>query len=171
MIQNESTRVWVNRILAFMVGGLLLFLIMNYSVAEKLRNELDESQYAAGRLLSDAKANIDNKRYDRAMKSLDALVEKHPGSQEAVEGNTLYEVIETAVRTDEKIQKELDLRWEQAVEGVRKEWEIETAAGMREKIANEREQLEKDMNELLTAEWDKNKDKIRTEWEKTQGEA
>ena len=66
MIQNETTRIWVNRILSFIVGGFLLFLIMNFAVAGQLRKELDETKYEAGRLLSDAKANIENKRYDNA---------------------------------------------------------------------------------------------------------
>ena len=171
MIQNETTRVWVNRIFAFVVGGLLLFLIMNFSVAEKLRKELDESKYAASRLLNDAKANIENKIYDRAKESLNLLTEKHPGSNEAVEGNKLYAVIETAVQTEQKMQAALDSKWGAAAEGVRKEWETKTAAEMRDKIAKERDQLEKDMNTILAAEWKKNEDKIRKEWEISQGEA
>lgn len=169
MIKNEKTRVWVNRIFAFVVGGLLLFLIMNFAVAGKLRKELDESKYEAGRLLNDAKANIENKKYDRAKESLNMLTEKHPGSNEAVEGNKLYNVIETAVQTEQKMQAELDSKWGEAEGGVRKEWETKTAAEMRDKIAKERDQLEKDMNKILAEEWEKNKDKIREEWEKIQG--
>ena len=171
MIQNETTRVWVNRIFAFVVGGLLLFLIMNFSVAEKLRKELDESKYEAGRLLSDAKANFENKRYDSARESLTMLTEKHPGSNEAVEGNALYTVIETAVQTELKMQSEMDLKWGEAAEGVRKEWELKTAAEMRDKLVKESDQLEKDMNKILAEEWEKNKTKVREEWEKGLGEA
>ena len=104
MIQNEKTRIWLNRIFAFVVGGLLLFLIMNYSVAEKLRKELDESKYAASRLLNDAKANIENKNYARAKASLNTLTEKHPGSNEAAEGTKLFEQIETAIKTEQKMK-------------------------------------------------------------------
>ena len=171
MIQNETTRVWVNRIFAFVVGGLLLFLIMNFSVADKLRKELDTSRYAASRLLNDAKADILNKRYDRAKESLDMLVEKHPGSSEAVEGNKLYAVITTSVKTDQTTQAASDLKWEQAVEGVRKEWEMKTAAEMRDKIAKQSDQLEKDMIKILAADWETNKEKIREEWEKIHGKA
>ena len=171
MIQNEKTRVWVNRVFAFIVGGLLLFLIMNFSVAEKLRKELDESRYEAGRLLSEAKANIENKKYDRAKESLNMLTEKHPGSNEAVEGKKLYTGIETAIQTDQKMQTARDLKWGEAAGGVRKDWEAKTAADMRDKIAKEKDQLEKDMNKILAEEWEKNKDKIREEWEKLHGEA
>ena len=171
MIQNETTRVWVNRIFAFVVGGLLLFLIMNFSVADKLRKELDESRYAASRLLNDAKADFENKRYGRAKESLDMLAEKHPGSIEAVEGNKLYNVIDNAVKADQAAQAESDLKWEEAVAGVRKEWEGKTAAEMRDKIAKQRDQLENDMDNILAAEWEKNKEKIREEWEKLHGEA
>jgi hypothetical protein len=171
MIQNETTRVWVNRIFAFLVGGLLLFLIMNFSVADKLRKELDASRYEASRLLNDAKADIENKRYDRAKQSLDMLAEKHPGSSEAVEGNKLYAVITTSVQTDQITQTASDLKWKDAVEGVRTDWETKTAAEMRDKITKQSDQLEKDMNNILAAEWEKNKEKIREEWEKLHGKA
>ncbi len=171
MIQNETTRVWVNRIFSFIVGGFLLFLIMNFAVADQLRKELDEIKYEAGRLLSDAKANIENKRYDNAKESLKVLTEKHPGSDEAVEVNKLYAVIEAAVQSDQKTQADLDLKWEEAAGGVRNEWESKTATEMRDKIVKESDQLEKDMNKILSEEWEKNKDKIREEWEKTLGEA
>ena len=65
------------------------------------------------------------------------------------------------------MQAELDLKWGEAEGGVRKEWETKTAAEMRDKIAKERDQLEKDMNKILAEEWEKNKDKIREEWEKS----
>ena len=171
MIKNEKARVWVNRIFAFAAGGMLLFLIMNFSVAEKLRKELDESRYAAGQLLNDAKARIESKSYDRARESLNVLIEKHPGSVEAVEGNKLYELIESAVRTEQEMQAKMDSEWEEAVEGIRKEWEIKTATEMRDKIDKERNQLEKDMNTILSQEWEKNKARIREEWEKANGEA
>jgi len=171
MIQNETTRVWVNRILSFIIGGLLLFLIMNFSVADKLRKELDESKYEAGRLLSDAKAKFENKRFDSAKASLNELTERHPGSNEAVEGSKLYTLIETTVQTERKMQAEMDVKWEEAAGEIRKEWEVKTAAEMRDKIVKESAQLEKDMNKILSEEWEKNKDKIREAWEKNLGEA
>jgi len=39
MIKNENTRIWVNRILAFLFGALLLFLIMNFSVVKNFKNQ------------------------------------------------------------------------------------------------------------------------------------
>jgi hypothetical protein len=171
MIKNEKTKIWINRVFAFVVGGLLLFLIMNFSVAEKLRKELDESKYAAGRLLNAAKTNIGNKNYSRAKESLDMLAEKHPGSNEAVEGYKLYNVIENAEQADQVMQAESDFKWNEAVEGVRMEWERKTAGEMRDKIAKERDQLEKDMSKILSEEWEKNENNIRKEWEERHGEA
>jgi len=171
MIQNEKTRIWVNRILAFIIGGGLLFLIMNFSVAQRLRNDLDESRYAAVRLLDDAKGNMENENYERAKESLDRLIEKHPGSSEAAEGEELYQRISSAVQKDETMQAEMDAKWENAKENLRKEWEKTTAAEMRAALEKERAQLEKDMDALLAEQWDKNKDKIRAEWEKNNSEA
>ena len=171
MIQNENARVWVNRILAFVAGGLLLFLIMNFGVADGLRKELDESRYAAGRLLDDAKGNFENENYNRARQSLSEVEENHPGSNEAVEGKKLNKMIEAAILADQKMQVVNDSKWAEMAAGVRKEWEIRTAAEMLDKNAKERDQMEKDMNDTLSTEWEKNKDKIRKEWEKTQDEA
>ena len=62
MIKNEKARIWVNRIVSLIIAGGLMFLIMNFVVAQKIRKELDECKYEATVLLNDAKAffEIDN---------------------------------------------------------------------------------------------------------------
>jgi hypothetical protein len=159
MIKNEKARIWTNRIVSLVIAGGLMFLIMNYGVAEKLRKELDSSKYEATGLLNDANAYFENKDYYRAKETLNTLFEKRPGSIEAVEGKKLYTQMEEA-------QKALDTKWEAAVGGIREEWAIAMAAQLREDFKKEGEELEKNMDNKLNNEWEKMKDTIREEWEK-----
>jgi hypothetical protein len=159
MIKNEKARIWTNRIVSLVIAGGLMFLIMNYGVAEKLRKELDSSKYEATGLLNDANAYFENKDYYRAKETLNTLFEKRPGSIEAVEGKKLYTKMEEA-------QKALDTKWEAAVGGIREEWAIAMAAQLREDFRKEGEVLEKNMDNKLNNEWEKMKDTIREEWEK-----
>ncbi|MHA2061648.1 MAG: hypothetical protein ACW963_05080 [Candidatus Sifarchaeia archaeon] len=159
MNKNEKAKIWVNRIVSLVIAGGLMFLVMNYSVAEKLRKELDSIKYEATGLLNDAKAYYENEDYDRAKETLNTLFEKRPSSDEAVEGKKLYTQMETT-------QKELDTKWEAAVGGIREEWAIAMAAQLREEFRKEGEQFEKNMDNLLDTEWEKMKDEIREEWEK-----
>ena len=159
MIKNEKARIWVNRIVSLVIAGGLMFLIMNYGVAGKLRKELDSSKYEATGLLNDANAYFENKDYYRAKETLNTLFEKRPGSIEAVEGKKLYTQMEEA-------QKALDTKWEAAVGGIREEWAIAMAAQLREDFKKEGEELEKNMDNKLNNEWEKMKDTIREEWEK-----
>jgi len=159
MIKNEKTRDWVNRIVSLVIAGGLMFLIMNYGVAEKIRKELDECKYEATGLLNDAKASFEYKDYYNAKRTLDTLFEKRPGSTEAVEGKKLYAQMEAA-------QKELDAKWEAAVGRIREEWAVTMAAQLREEFMKEGEELEKNMENKLNNEWEKMKDTIREEWEK-----
>jgi len=163
MIKNEKTRIWVNRIVSLVIAGGLMFLVMNFVVADKIRKELDECKYEATGLLNDAKAYYENEDYDRAKETLNTLFEKRPGSNEAVEGKKLYTQMETA-------QKELDTKWEAAVGKIREEWVktmvVQLREQLKEKAVTEKEELERDMNDILDKEWEKVKDTIREEWEK-----
>ena len=166
MIQNEKLRIWVNRLLAFLVGGLLIFLIMNFSVVsdvksqnEELKKELEESQYGAKRLLDNAKAYVTDKDYDKAKETLDTLFEKQPGSNETAEGKKMYPEVQDLIKKEQKKQAEIDKKWEAEVGAVQEKWQKEKAAQLRE-------QLEKEINDTLDNEWEKVKEKIREEWEK-----
>jgi len=167
VIQNEKLRIWVNRLLAFLVGGLLIFLIMNFSVVsdvksqnEELKKELEESQYGAKRLLDNAKAYVTDKDYDKAKETLDTLFEKQPGSNETAEGKKIYPEVQDLIKKEQKKQAEIDKKWEAEVGAVQEKWQKEKAAQLRE-------QLEKEMKDvLLDKEWEKAKEKVREEWEK-----
>jgi len=158
MSEDKKSKMWINRIVSLIIAGGLMFLVMNFTVAGKLRKELDSVKYEPTSLLNDARAYYENENYNRAKETLNTLFEKRPGSNEAVEGKELYTQMETA-------QKELDARWEAAVGGIREEWAIAMAAELREEYMKEGEQLEKNMGTLLDSEWEKVKDTIREEWE------
>jgi len=166
MIKNEKTRIWVNRIVSLVIAGGLMFLIMNFYVAGKIRKELDECRYEAAGLLNDAKASFEYKEYDEAKETLNTLFIKHPDSNETAEGKKLYTEIEDAVKT----QEELDTKWEAAVGGIREEWAktmvVQLREQLKEKAITEKEELERDMNDILNSEWEKVKEEIREEWEK-----
>ncbi len=66
----------VNRIIALLVGGLLVFLVMTLTVVQTGKDDnaemaiaLDASRYEAGRLLDDAKAQLESKDYTAAKAS------------------------------------------------------------------------------------------------------
>ena len=163
MSEKGKAKIWINRIVSMVIAGGLMFLVMNYSVAEKLRKELESTKYEATLLLNDAEAYFENEDYARAKETLNTLFEKRPGSNEAVEGKKLYTQMETA-------QKELDTKWEAAVGGIREEWAktmvVQLREQLKEKAVTEKEELERDMNDILDKEWEKVKDTIREEWEK-----
>jgi uncharacterized membrane-anchored protein YhcB (DUF1043 family) len=162
MIKNEVTRMWVNRVFAFLFGVLLIFLIMNFSVVRNFKNqnaELKKELYEANRLLTDAKALYENKNYGAAIETLNSLFEKHPGSPEMAEGKQLIAKIEAE-------QRSLDKKWEAAVVAIRAEWAKKMAAELRAQFEKDRETLETNMNDVLNTEWEKMKDEIRKEWEK-----
>jgi len=166
MIKNEKARIWVNRIVSLIIAGGLMFLVMNFYVAEKIRKELDECKYEAARLLNDAKASFENKDYDKAKETLNTLFIKHPDSNETAEGKKVYAEIEDAVKN----QEELDKKWEAAVGGIREEWAktmvVQLREQLKEKAITEKDELEKNMDDMLNSEWDKVKEEIREEWEK-----
>lgn len=165
MIKNEGARVWVNRALAFLFGGLIVLIIMSVVVVAPLRSdkqalakELDEVQHGAERLLAEAKTLAESKSYESALKTLSTLFEKQPGSTQMVEGRKLYTEIEIAIQGKQQA-------WEAAVGPIRSAWEKATAAELLAKAERERELVETGMAETLAKEWDRVKDKIRRDWE------
>ena len=166
MIQNETVRILVNRVMSFLIGGLLIFVVMNVTVISKLKEQnaelaeqLDNSMYEAGRLLADAQAQFANRDFTRAQETLTNLIAKHPGSSESAEGRTLYDETTVAITSE-------NARWEAAMAGVRERWAAEMTAQIREKAEKTRQQMESDMSDTLAREWDRAKDQIRREWAK-----
>jgi hypothetical protein len=162
---NGKPRIWVNRILAFLAGGLLALIVMGIAIVSPLntRNKdlttkLDNIENAAPRLLAEARASMETKDYANALKTLDVLFIQQPVSQEAVEGKKLYTAIEATV-------KDSDMKWEAAMVSIKNAWEKTTTAQLREQA---RAQVENTMTETLNREWENSKDRIRKEWEDRQ---
>jgi hypothetical protein len=169
MIQNEKLRVAVNRVMSFLIGGLLVFAVMSLTVVSKtkdqnvqLTKELDASRYEAGRLLADAKAQYANKDFAKTQQTLTTLFEKQPGSTESVEGQKLYAQAGNAIAKD-------NANWEAAVGGIRERWARDLTAQLRAQSDTQRKQMETDLNDTLAKEWEKMKDQVRQEWAKQQG--
>jgi hypothetical protein len=166
MIQNEKLRMAVNRIMSFLIGGLLVYVVMNMTVvtnikgqAAQLTKELDNSQYEPGRLLADAKAQFANREFDKVKQTLTALFEKRPGSNETTEGKKLDADAEAAIAKD-------NAKWEAAVVGIRERWARDMTAQLRGQSEKARLEMEKGLDDTLTKEWEKMKDQVRQEWAK-----
>lgn len=165
-MKNENTRLIVNRVVSFLVGGLFVFAVMSFTVVStanktnaELTRTLDTSRYEAGRLLSDAKAQFAARDYAKAKSSVASLLMNQPGSAEAKEAQILLPAIESAA-------KAVEVKWEAEVASVRQKWADSMAAEIREKSDKARTQLEKDMKDTIDREWERAKDNVRAEWEK-----
>jgi predicted Zn-dependent protease len=162
---NEKGRLWVNRLVALVAGGLLVFAIMSIAVVAPVRKEkdalakqLDEVQNGAARLLAEAKGLAENKSFDKALETLNTLFEKQPGSTEVTEGRKLYAEIEIAVQAREQ-------KWEAAVGAIRVAWEKAKATELLAKAEQDKQLVKSSLAETLATEWEKAKDQIRKDWE------
>jgi predicted Zn-dependent protease len=165
MIQDENTRVWVNRIVALLAGGVIMLAVMSFAAVKPLRTEnttltsqLDEIQNGAVRLLGEATVQSQNKAYEDAKKTLDVLFREQPTSAEAEEGKKLYAEIEVA-------QREVNQAWEAASADVRASWEATRTAQLRAKLEQDRLLLETNLVDTLNTEWERAKVQVRKTWE------
>lgn len=155
----------VNRIIALLIGGLLVFAIMSLTVVKTGKAEntqlalaLDESRYEAGRLLADAKSQLGNKDYTASKASLETLFNNQPGSPEAVEGKILFTSINTA-------EAAATARWEAALPQVKEDWSQAMAADLRAQSAKATAEMEASLEKTIETAWNKAKAKVRTAWE------
>ena len=149
MIENQTTRVWVNRVLAFLLGAVLIYAVMSLSIVKNVKGEneaLKTELYDASRLLTNAKGFFENGNYSEAINTLDTLFEKHPGASEMVEGKQLYAEVEAE-------KNALDKKWEAAAGAIREEWATKMAAQLRAEFEKDREKLEKNMDDVLTVSY------------------
>lgn len=165
MPNKENGKIYLNRIVSFLAGGLLVFAVMSIAVVggvkkqnAQLTMELDASRYEAGKLFADAQAQLEAGDYVKAKESLTTLFAKHPGSDQSTEGKSLFAVIE-------KEEKAAELRWESVLPGIRKKWSDARAAELRLEADTVRSQLEKGLSDKISQEWENAKGKVRQEWE------
>ena len=83
---NEGGKIWVNRLLALVAGGLIVFAIMSLAIVTPVRREkealakqLDEVQNGAARLLAEAKVLAESKSYDKRSRDLEHAVREATG--------------------------------------------------------------------------------------------
>ena len=158
MSMNEKTRMTVNRVVALLAGGLLVFAVMSFSVVsnanariDELSQALDTSRHEAGRLLADAEEQLAAGDYARATRSLETLFEHQPGSAEATEGRALLITVKSQ-------EQETNARWDAAVPEIRAQWTADYAA-------NFRAEMEENMDKKTSDEWAKVANDIREAWE------
>lgn len=165
MDKQEDKRILLNRVISFLVGGLLVFTLMSVTVVSNIKKQntelaatLDTSRYEAGRLLADAKAQLESREYAKARESLSALLANQPGSAEAEEGRTMLAVITAA-------EDKANAKWDKASAAIQKKWANARAAEIRAESDKARAELEAGLAEKISQEWEKAKDQIRADWE------
>ena len=165
MIVNNQPRIWVNRVVGFLAGGLIALAVSGFAWVTPVRSEnkaltaqLDEIQNGAALLLREARAMVENQSYGKAAIALNTLFEKQPGSNEAIEGKLLYSEIEATVLA-------LDREWAESSEAVRTAWNEMMAAELRAEFEKDRAIMEATMIDTLEREWQKSKLRVRQEWE------
>lgn len=168
MEHSEKRTLIINRVLAFLVGGLLVFAVMSFTVVrsanaekEELSSALDTSRFEAGRLLEDAKAQLASGDYDEAVATLTSLFANQPGSPEATEGKALLATVEDQSAS-------ADLRWEAALPALREQWTETMAAELRAEFEEDRVEFENELEATINEAWEKARPGVRAEWSKEQ---
>jgi hypothetical protein len=157
IMTKESARINVNRLIAALVGGFAVFLVMSMAVVSPtnirvaaLQKQLDDSTYGAGRLLDEAKTQLAAKNYEGAAQALDALVQKHPLSPEAVEGRALTAQLAISQAKD-------DAAWALAVADLRGKWIAAETTRLRA-------ESEKELPATVERNWTAAQDALRADW-------
>lgn len=165
MGMNEKIRLTVNRVVAVLAGGLLVFAVMSFTVVSNANNRIDElsqaldtSRHEAGRLLADAEEQLAVGNYAQATTSLETLFEHQPGSAEATRGRALLTTVKNA-------ENEANARWESALPEIREQWIADHAASLRADSAATRAELEDNMEKLTSDAWAEVVSDVREVWE------
>ncbi|NBB89988.1 MAG: hypothetical protein GVY23_02145 [Spirochaetes bacterium] len=164
MEKNEKRTMFINRVLSFAAGGLLVFAVMSFTVVNSAKAEnkelsqaLDTSRFEAGRLLEDARAQLSAGDYEEAEASLTVLFANQPGSPEATEGKALLATVKQEAAA-------ADQRWEAALPSIRKEWTETMAAELRAELEANRAKFENDLEATINKAWEKARSDVRVEW-------
>ncbi len=168
MEHNEKRTLIINRVLAFLVGGLLVFAVMSLTVVrsanaekEELSSALDTSRFEAGRLLEDARAQLSSGDYDEAVATLTSLFANQPGSPEATEGKALLAKVEGEAAA-------ADQQWEAALPALREQWTETMAAELRAEFEEDRVEFENELEATINEAWEKARPGLRAEWSEEQ---
>lgn len=82
-----------------------------------MKEEIKELKFGAEKLYKDAESYYNNKEYEKAKKTINLLVRKHPTSSQTVLGKKLLSVVEGSLKTqteheskDKKLSEALDYK-------------------------------------------------------------
>lgn len=104
----------------------------------ELKQQLEECQFGAGKLLSQATTFFENKEFDKCKKEVNILLEKHSGSSEAKTGKELIE------KADIEIEKLAEARKNEKAEKERKE---------KQRLANATKKMRKSYDDMKGITW------------------
>ncbi|MDA3955697.1 hypothetical protein [Oceanispirochaeta sp.] len=161
---EHQKNITLNRIVSFLIGGLLIFAIMNLTVLNNAKKEnaqlvksLDISQFEASRLLADAEAQFAAGDFEDAKLTLTTLFENQPGSTEAASGHPLLTKIEAKETT-------LNDKWEMALPGIRNEYYKVMASELRAESEADRVEFENELENNIDKAWKEEIDTIKSDW-------
>ncbi|MDA3948218.1 MAG: hypothetical protein PF508_03245 [Spirochaeta sp.] len=165
MTESKNKNILINRIVSFVVGGVLVFAVMSFTVLrnandnnEELTAALDSSRYEAGRLFADAEAQLDAGDFTAARESLETLFANQPGSEESEEGRLLL----VALTAQEGAA---EARWEEALPEIRTAWTAELAAELRSEADEVRAETEAGIETKVSEAWDEAETDVRAAFE------
>lgn len=105
---------------------------------KELKQQLEECQFGAGKLLSQATAFFDDKKYEKCKSEINILLEKHSGSSEAEKGKELFE------KANLELEKLAEAKKREEVERVRKE---------KQRLANATKKMRKKYDDMKGITW------------------
>ena len=105
---------------------------------KKLKQQLEECQFGAGKLLNQAKMYFENKEYEKCKDQIKILLEKHLGSNEAKEGKELLE------KANLEMKKIAEAKKKEEVEKIKKE---------KQRLANATKKMRKQYDDMKGITW------------------
>ncbi len=105
---------------------------------EKLKKEIEDLKFGPEKLLSQAKAYLENKEFNKAKSELNTLLDKHPSSQQATEAKQLIAVADNGIK-EQKIAEE--------------KAKIEKEKAEKERLANATKKLRTKFDDIKGITW------------------
>ena len=178
IFNNPKLKPFIFAGLGFVIGAIIIFILMSIFVVgsiqqqyQRLKTQLEDEP---GNLLASAQQYFDKGIYIKAKEKLDILQEKYTQSDAWAKGLILMEEVETHLNKQEQEREYLDDKWARQEAAIKAQWITKRAAEIRDQLQLQRlkldqkiVQIEQDLMQMLEAEWEREKAKIKEEWEKT----
>lgn len=178
IFNNPKLKPFLFASLGFLSGAILIFIIMSLFIVSNIQYKYEELKKQIedepGNLFSTAQKYFDKGTYIKAKEKLNMLQEKFPNSEAGKQGLILMEKVEAHLKKQEQEKSFFDNKWTQQEAAIKTQWISTRAVEIREQLQLQRlkleqriSQIEQDLIEILEAEWEREKAKIREEWEKS----